>query len=124
MTTLVDEILTELSASWSLGSVPNFANMKDEASDIGDNSVLVKVLPSKENSADLVRSAHYDDRVFEISVNALDESTRDDYVAEIKSIIRSFNVTNGWWDITSNYNVDLPHLSKAKLIGTQNKIVI
>ena len=131
MTTLVDQIIAELTNKWTPGNTnsktPVFINLKDEdrifsakGNASGEGEVVgVDVGEADEEIATITRGSYIIITPFTIIADSDSESDRDLYLTEIKRIIRAKSITAGHWEIKRKFNDDLIRGSSGELEGEE-----
>lgn len=135
MPTLTDTIKTELTNGWTAGncsgSTPVFINLKDEDREqsakgnaSGEGEVVgIRTGEEKEVPADLARSMYIRNTPFTIIADSDTESIRDQYITEIKRIIRAKSIAGGHWEIGRGFEDDKIRDSSGIMNGNEMKFV-
>lgn len=131
MSTLVDQIIAELTAQWTAANTstktPVFINLKDqdrEFSGRGNASgegEVVGILTLEAREEPIIVSNHIIHTPFTITVDSDTESIRDQYLVEIKRIIRAKSISGGWWEITGKFTDDKIRDSSGILEGFEER---
>ena len=131
MTTLVDQIIAELTAEWTAANTstktPVFINLKDQDREFsgrgnasGEGEVVgISTGDAVEEVATITRGSYIITTPFTITADSDTESIRDQYLVEIKRIIRAKSITSGHWEITRNFPDDNIRDSSGILSGEE-----
>ncbi len=131
MSTLVNQIIAEFVAEWIAANTstktPTFINLKDEDRDFaaqgnasGEGEVVgIGVGENSEVPASLTGNSHIITTPFTITADSDTESIRDEYLVEIKRIIRAKTISGGHWEIGNKFNDDKIRDSSGILKGSE-----
>ena len=117
MTTLVDQIITELATEWNANLIsdgeggfktpPTFYNSKSESRrHNGPEAIGIRTEDSIEDIAVLSHASFIIDTPFRVTIDSDLEADRDSFIGEVKRIIRAKSISGGWWEIGTKFNDD------------------